>query len=97
MKEIVLKIVELLNNYYHLIILFMVFILFIISLFKPSKKSDFIRVFKLVNKAEKLFPERNSGAVKLAYVIKNLPDIDTNKVIELVDEILQSPQAKKIE
>jgi len=88
-------IVDFINQYYHVLIFILIFISFLVVLFKPSKKADFLRVFKAVNKAEELFPERNSGAVKLAWVINQLKDIDANKVIDMVDEVLASPEAKK--
>ena len=88
-------ILEFVNEYYHVFILLILFGAFIVSLFKnKSKKSDFIRIFDMVNKAEELFPQPGSGSVKLAYVIKQLTDIDPDKVIETVEKILASPEKK---
>lgn len=94
MKEIFNLVLDFINDYYHVFIVLLLLITMIVSLFKSKPKSDFVRVFDMVNKAEQLFPEPGSGAVKLAYVIKQLSDIDSNKVIKLVDEVLSSPEKK---
>ena len=94
MSDFVLKILDFINEYYHVMIVFIMVIMLVIACFKPNKKNDFMRVFKLVNKAEELFPEPGSGATKLAYVISQLKDLDTEYVINAVDEILSSPEKK---
>lgn len=89
------NILNFINQYYHVFILILLLGAFLLSFCKKSsQKSDFVRVFDMVNKAEQLFPESGSGAVKLAYVIKQLSDIDPDKVIKLVDEVLSSPEKK---
>lgn len=88
------NILKYINEYYHVFILIILIGAFILSLFRKTTKSDFVRVFDMVNKAEELFPEPGSGAVKLAYVISQLKDIDPNTVIKLVDEVLSSPEKK---
>lgn len=94
MSDILLQILDYINEYYHVLIVFLCLAMFIASLFKSNKKSDFIRIFKLVNKAEELFPERGSGPVKLAWVISQAKDLDTDFVINTVDEVLSSPEKK---
>ena len=96
MSDLISSIFDFVNEYYHVFILVLLLCTIFISLFKNNghKTGDFERVFDLVNKAEQLFPEAGSGAVKLAYVIKNLPDLDPNNVIKLVDEVLSSPEKK---
>lgn len=96
MSDLVNNIFDFVNEYYHVFILLLLILTLFVSLFKNNgkKSGDFERVFDLVNKAEQLFPESGSGAVKLAYVIKNLPDLDPNNVIKLVDEVLSSPEKK---
>lgn len=94
MKEIFNLVLDFINEYYHVFIVVLLLITFVVSLFRRNSKSDFVRVFDMVNKAEQLFPEPGSGAIKLAYVIKQLSDIDPNKVIKLVDEVLSSPEKK---
>ena len=88
------NILKYINEYYHVFILIILIGAFILSLFRKNTKSDFVRVFDMVNKAENLFPEPGSGAVKLAYVISQLKDIEPDKVIKLVDEVLSSPEKK---
>ena len=88
-------ILDFIEKYYHVFILILLLVAFIVSLFRNKKTgSDFVRVFDMVNKAEQLFPESGSGAVKLAYVIKHLSDLDPNYVCQLVDEVLSSPEKK---
>lgn len=94
MSELLKNILDFVNEYYHVFILIIVIGLFVLSVIKPSKKSDFDRVFYYVNKAEELFPESGNGAVKLAYVIKQCADLDPNHVAELVDKVLSSPEKK---
>ena len=89
------QILDFIDQYYHVFIIVILFLAFFISLFrKGSSKSDFIRVFEMVNKAEKLFPQPGSGAVKLSYVISQLKDLDPYYVIKTVDEVLSSPEKK---
>lgn len=88
------SILDFINQYYHVFILILCVGLFVLNLVKPSKKSELVRVLDLVNKAEELFPQPGSGAIKLAYVIKNLSDIDPERVVELVDKVLSSPEKK---
>lgn len=94
MKDIFYLVLNFINQYYRVFIVLLLLITMIVSLFKSKPKSDFVRVFDMVNKAEQLFPEPGTGAVKLAYVIKQLSDLDPNKVIKLVDEVLSSPEKK---
>lgn len=89
------QILGFINEYYHVFILGLLLICFVTSLIrKGHTKSDFVRVFELVNQAEEMFPEPGSGAAKLAYVIGQLKDLDPYKVVKLVDEILSSPEKK---
>ena len=90
------NLLDFINEYYHVFILILLIGTFLVSFLKNNTKkdTDFIRVFDMVNKAESLFPEPGSGAAKLAYVISQLKDIDTDKVIKLVDEVLSSPEKK---
>lgn len=92
--DILKNILDFVNAYYHVFILIIVFGLFVMTLVKPNKKSDFVRVFEYVNKAEELFPEPGSGAIKLAWVIKQMSDVDPAKVVELVNKVLDSPEKK---
>ena len=94
MKDIFHLVLNFINDYYHVFIVVLLLFTMIVSLFRKNNKSDFVRVFDMVNKAEQLFPKPGSGAIKLAYVIKQLSDIDPNKVIKLVDEVLSSPEKK---
>lgn len=93
--DIFKQILDFINAYYHVFIIILCVGLFVLTLVKPNKKSDIARVIEYVNKAEELFPEPGSGAIKLAYVIKQLSDIDPTQVIKLVDEVLSSPEKKK--
>lgn len=93
--DIFKQVLDFINSYYHVFIIILCVGLFVLTLVKPNKKSDIARVIEYVNKAEELFPEPGSGAIKLAYVIKQLSDIDPTQVIKLVDEVLSSPEKKK--
>ena len=89
------QILDFLNQYYRVIMLVLFLIGVVILFFKKGHtKSDFMRVFELVNKAEELFPEPGSGAAKLAYVIGQLKDLDPYNVVKMVDEVLSSPEKK---
>ena len=94
MKDIIQLVLNFINDYYHVFIVLLLLITMLVSFFRKSNKSDFVRVFDMVNKAEQLFPEPGSGAVKLSYVISKLSDIDPERVIKLVDEVLSSPEKK---
>lgn len=86
------------KEYYQPILLFFFIIGLIItkSNNKQGKKKDnaFIRIFNAVNEAEKKYPERGSGALKLAYVFSKCFDLDADYVNKTVEEILSSPQKK---
>ena len=94
MNEFILKVFDFITEYYHVFIVFIALVLFIRSLFTKSQKNDFVRVFKAVCEAEEKFPDHGTGAVKLAYVIKQLSDLPTEYVINTVDDVLSSPEKK---
>lgn len=92
--EILKNILDVINEYYHVFIIIICVGLFVLNVVKPSKKADLVRVLDLVNKAEELFPDSGSGASKLAYVISKCSDLDPSRVVDLVNQILDSPERK---
>lgn len=96
MKEILFNVLDFIEKYYKVIFLIIFLLTCLVSLFTKGKKKDidFVRVFKLVQEAETKFPEHGSGAVKLAYCISHLTDLNPDYVCETVEKILSSPQKK---
>lgn len=96
MSDLINSIFDFVNQYYHVFILVLLILALFVSIFKNNGKKSgvFERVFEYVNKAEELFPESGSGAIKLAWVIKQMSDVDPAKVVELVNKVLDSPEKK---
>lgn len=95
MTEIIFKILDFINLYYKVIIIFILALSMIISICtKKGTTKDFLQVFNAVLEAEKTFPEPGSGAVKLAYVINSCKNLKEKYVVSTVEEILSSPEKK---